>query len=92
MYLTRINIWVCYKRKNGLDLVPQSWIIDCLKMYKISDEVKKMYYEYLAKLESGINSKRKKFNCGENTKRYFPGRYAIAIIICNSENASQSHS
>ena len=25
--------------KNAYDVVPQSWIINCLKMYKISDEV-----------------------------------------------------
>ena len=25
--------------KKTYDMVPQSWIIDCLKMYKISDEV-----------------------------------------------------
>ena len=26
--------------KKAYDMVPQSWIINCLKMYKISDEVK----------------------------------------------------
>ena len=25
--------------KNAYDIIPQSWIIICLKMYKISDEV-----------------------------------------------------
>ena len=29
--------WIDYKKAN--DMVPQSWIINCLKMYKISDEV-----------------------------------------------------
>ena len=29
--------WIDYKK--AYDLVPQSWIIDYLKMYKISDEV-----------------------------------------------------
>ena len=27
------------KKKRPYDIVLQSWIIDCLKMYKISDEV-----------------------------------------------------
>ena len=29
--------WIDYKK--AYDMVPQSWIINCLKMYKISDEV-----------------------------------------------------
>ena len=28
------------ENKKAFDMVPQSWIINCLKMYKISDEVK----------------------------------------------------
>ncbi len=29
--------WIDYK--NAYDMVPQSWIINCLKMYKISHEI-----------------------------------------------------
>ena len=29
--------WIDYVK--AYDMVPQSWIINCLKMYKISDEV-----------------------------------------------------
>ena len=29
----------CIDYKKAYDIVPQSWIINCLKMYKISDEV-----------------------------------------------------
>ena len=29
--------WIDYKK--AYDMVPQSWIINCLKMYKISDEI-----------------------------------------------------
>ena len=29
--------WIDYKK--AYDMVPQSWIINCLKMFKISDEV-----------------------------------------------------
>ena len=29
--------WIDYKK--AYDMVPQSWIIDCLEMYKISNEV-----------------------------------------------------
>ena len=30
-------VWIVYKKTH--DMVPKSWIINCLKMYKISDEV-----------------------------------------------------
>ena len=30
-------VWIDYK--NAYDMVSQSWIINCLKMYKISHEV-----------------------------------------------------
>ena len=30
-------VWIDYKK--AYDMVPRSWIINCLKMYKISDEV-----------------------------------------------------
>ena len=30
-------VWIDYKK--AYDMVPKSWIINCLKMYKISDEV-----------------------------------------------------
>ena len=29
--------WIDFKKT--YDMVPQSWIINCLKMYKISDEI-----------------------------------------------------
>ena len=29
--------WIDYKKAH--DMVPQNWIINCLKMYKISDKV-----------------------------------------------------
>ena len=31
-------VWI-YCKKKVFDMVPQSWIIDCLKMYKISGEI-----------------------------------------------------
>ena len=35
--------WIAYKK--AYDMVPQSWIINCLKMYKISHEVIKFIKE-----------------------------------------------
>ena len=36
-------VWIDYK--NTLDMVPQYWIIDCQKMYKISDKAMKSIME-----------------------------------------------
>ena len=51
--------WIDYKK--AYNMVPQSWIINCLKMYKISEEVK-LYRENYENLESGFNSRRKKLS------------------------------
>ena len=45
-------------------MVTQTWIIEFLKMYKISDEVIKFIKEAIKKLENGLNIRRKMFsNC-----------------------------
>ena len=60
-------------------------------MYKISEKVNKVYWEYHGKLESKTDHSKKKLNWGENQERDLPERCAIAIIICNSDHATQSH-
>ena len=47
--------WIDYKK--AYNMVTQSWIINCLKMYKISHEI--ITYE---NLECGIDSRRKKLS------------------------------
>ena len=49
--------WIDYKK--SYDIVPQSWIINCLKMYKISH---KLYRENHENQESIIDSKREKLS------------------------------
>ena len=51
--------WIDYKKAY---MVPQSWIIHCLKMYKISHEVINFIEKNHASLESGADSKRKKLS------------------------------
>ena len=54
--------WIDYKK--AYDMVPQSWILHCLKMYKIPHEVTmKTDHENRTdheNLESGADSRRKK--------------------------------
>ena len=41
-------------------MVPQSWIVDCLKMYKVSDKVKKF-------IEKTIENCRVELTAGEKS-------------------------
>ena len=43
------------------------------------------------KLESWTDSRRKKLNLLKNSEKDLPGRCAIIITICNSNDATQSH-
>ena len=58
-----VMAWI--DNKKSYDMVPQSWIIDCRTMYKISDE------ENYGNMESGIDSWRKKLCRNENPERYW---------------------
>ena len=48
--------WIDYSK--AYDIVPQNWIINCLKMYKISHEVKSV-------IEKTMKSWRVKLTAGE---------------------------
>ena len=79
--------WIDHKKV--YILVPQSWIVDCLKMYKISEKFMKFITEAMKKIEWGIGSWGKNFIRGKNPERHLPGRCAVAITICNSNDATQ---
>ena len=53
--------WIDYK--NAYDVVPPNCIIECLKIYKISDKVIRFILNTMKKLESG-NDNRRKLNWG----------------------------
>ena len=36
--MRRVNIAISWVDKKGYDMVPKSWIIDCLNMLKISEK------------------------------------------------------
>ena len=51
----------------------------------------KLYRENHKHLKSGIDSKTEMLNWSENPKRYIPGRCTITVIICNGDDATQTH-
>ena len=51
----------------------------------------KVYREYHGNMQSEIDSWRKNLSWGENPVIYIPGRSAITIIICYSDDATQIH-
>ena len=65
----------------------QSWIINCLKMYKISHEVK-LYRENHENLESGINSRRKKLCWSKGLKKYISRRCTVIVAIQNCDDST----
>ena len=74
--------------EKAYDIVPQRWIINCLKMYKISVEVK-FYRENYENRESGIDSRWEKLSRSEDPERSIPGRCTMTITFCNSDDATQ---
>ena len=52
--------WIDYKK--AYDMIPHSWIINSLKIYKISQEVINFIDKNHENLESGIDSRRKKLS------------------------------
>ena len=61
--------------KKVYNVVPQTWIIECLKIYKISDQIIN-FINFHGKLESGITR-------GENLKSRLRGRFTL-VPICYS--------
>ena len=80
--------WIDYKK--ACDMAPQSWKINGLKMYKISDE-DKLYRENHENLESGIDSRREKLSWNKDPKRYIPLRCSVTIIYYDYDDATQPH-
>ena len=71
-------------------MVPQSWMINCLKKYKISGEVRKFIENNLENRRDELIARGKSLT-KVKIKRIIPGRRAITIIISNSDDATQSH-
>ena len=72
---------------------PQSWIIACLKMFKISDEIMKFIEKtvksWRVQLTAGRKNKQQKKK--KTTKKKQTGRCIITIAICNSDHTTQRH-
>ena len=71
-------------------MVPQSWITDCLKMYKISDEVIKFIVETMKNWTMELTVGGKSI-AAVKIQWYIPGRCAITITIGNPSDTTQSH-
>ena len=75
------------------DSVPQSWIIDCLKLYEVIKctvnimEVIKCIVNIMENWRVELTAGRK--SLGENPQNDLPGRSAIIIKICNCDDATQ---
>ena len=75
-------VWNDYKKP--YDMVLQSWIIDCFKMCKITGEVMKF-------MEHIMEKWKKTLNLNENPESNLPVRCTITITLCNSDDATETH-
>ena len=78
--------WMNYKK--SYDMVPQNWIIN---MRKISDKVINFIEKTMETFRVQLTAVEKKFSWGKDPERYIPERCTITITICNSDDATQSH-
>ena len=78
--------WIDYK--NTFDIIKQTWIIECLTMYKISNKVinfiSKAIKNWKVQLSAGGKNLRR-----ENSKRYLPEKFTLATTNCYSNDATQ---
>ena len=64
--------WIDYKK--AYDMVPQSWIVHCLKMYKIPYQIVQ-FMEKTMQTWSGIDSRRTKLSRGKDPEAYSRGMH-----------------
>ena len=81
--------WIDFKK--AYDMVPQSWIINCLKMYKLWNEVINILEKTMKNLESAIDSRRERLAEGKNQIRIFQRDAVWPLQIYNCNNATQPH-
>ena len=70
---------------NAYDVVVQSWILHCLKMYKISDEIMKIIEKTLKTWRMELTTRGKRLADVKIQRDIF------TITICNSDDATQSY-
>ena len=79
--------WINYKK--AYDMVPQSWIINWLKMYKISHDIINFIKKKHEQQESWINSMKKKLGWNKDPKWDFPRRCIVTPTIHNCHDANK---
>ena len=77
-------VWIDYKK--AYDMVPQSWIVDCPKMYKTSDKVIKFIMEDMKNWKVELTAGGK--TLAENPERHLPRKCTDVITIFNSNDAT----
>ena len=84
-----LMVWI--DNKKAYDMVQQSWILHCLKMYKISHEVinfiEKTIQTWRVELTAGGRSLVEK----KDPKRNCPRRCTLTLTIHNSHDATEPH-
>ena len=73
--------WIDYKK--ACDIVPQNWVLHCLKMYKIPDQVvqfiEKAMKTWRVEMIARSKSRRQKLCRSKDPKRHIPWRCTVTI-------------
>ena len=77
--------------KKAYDMVPPSWIIDCLKMYPISSEVIKFIKNTMENCRVELTAEGKSLTEVKIQRGNLPRTCTITITIHNSDNTTQLH-
>ena len=71
--------------KKAYDMLPQNWIINCLKMYKISDKVINFIEKTMKTWKVELIAKREKLSLSEGLNRYISRRCTVTVTIHNCQ-------
>ena len=74
--------------KTAYYMFPQSWIINCLKMYKISDEVINFIEKTMKTWKVELTAGGEKLSWSEDPRRYISRRCTITITIHNCDDVT----
>ena len=82
-------VWIDYKK--AYDMVPQSWIINCIEMYRISDEVINFIEKTMETWRVELTTGGKSLAEAKIQRGIFQGDALLTLHICNSNDATQPY-
>ena len=74
--------------KKFYDIVTKTWIIECPKMFKISNTIIRLNLNCHGKLGNWISTRKTNIGRSENSKMHLPMRLTLATVMCYNSGAT----